>query len=68
MGTHVHTHSGKLHPAGKGTDVNINLSENKEANKNTSPKKHQPTTTAKQKKQTRHLICRYNHVSCKYCV
>lgn len=69
MGTHVHTHSGKLHPAGKCTDVNnINLSENKEANKNTPPKKHQPTTTSKQKKQTRHLICRYNHVSCEYCV
>lgn len=69
MGTYAHTEFGELHPAGNGTEVNnINLSENKQANKTTPPKIHKPTTTAKQKKQTSHLICRYNHVSWEYCV
>lgn len=51
MGTYAHTEFGELHAAGNGTEVNnINLSENKQANKTTPPKIHKPTTTAKQKK------------------
>lgn len=66
MGTHAHTQTGELHPAGDGTDANnISPSEQTKQNKTKKPTKRM---NANQKKQVRQLFCRSTHVSQKYYV